>query len=131
MSTFVTKPIPSSPPEVSAVLRPWGSFRQYAHNREVTVSLMEVRPGQRLSLQSHTGRAELWIVLDEGALVQIGDAVHHPRAGEELWIPPGVRHRLSSTAQTVRVLEVAFGNWQQEDITRYEDDYNRPGIGDR
>jgi hypothetical protein len=23
----------------------------------------------------------------------------------------------------VRVLEVAFGNWQQADITRYEDDF--------
>jgi len=38
-----------------------------------TVSLMEVRPGRRLSLQSHTGRAELWIVMDVGAEVQVGD----------------------------------------------------------
>jgi len=51
-----------------------GSFQQYAHNRDCTVSLMTVRPGQRLSLQSHTGRAELWIVLDDGAVVQVGAA---------------------------------------------------------
>jgi mannose-1-phosphate guanylyltransferase/mannose-6-phosphate isomerase len=29
-----------------------------------------------------------------------------------------------------RVLEVAFGNWQQEDITRYEDDFDRPEAGE-
>ena len=130
MATFLTKPIPSSPPQVSSVIRPWGSFRQYAHNNEVTVSLMEVRAGQRLSLQSHTGRAELWIVLDEGAVIQIEDVIHHPRAGDELWIPAGARHRLSSSGPVVRVLEVAFGNWQQEDITRYEDDYQRPETGE-
>jgi len=28
------------------------------------------------------------------------------------------------------VLEVAFGNWQQADITRYEDDYQRPDQGE-
>jgi len=131
MSTFATKPIPSSPPQISSTIRPWGSFRQYAHNREVTVSLMEVRPGQRLSLQSHSGRAELWIVLDEGAVVQIDDVIHHPGRGAELWIPAGARHRLSSSGPLVRVLEVAFGNWQQDDITRYEDDYHRPETGDQ
>jgi mannose-1-phosphate guanylyltransferase/mannose-6-phosphate isomerase len=49
----------------------------------------------------------------------------HPKAGEEIWIPANTKHRLSSAGPAVRVLEVAFGNWQQSDITRYEDDYNR------
>jgi mannose-1-phosphate guanylyltransferase/mannose-6-phosphate isomerase len=129
-SRFVTKPIPPACPDIPVVVRPWGSFKQYANNHEVTVSLMTVRAGQRLSLQAHTGRAELWIVLDEGALVQVGEAVLHPRAGEEIWIPANARHRLSSDGPEVRVLEVAFGNWQQEDITRYDDDYRRPDTGE-
>ncbi|HTY58842.1 MAG TPA: phosphomannose isomerase type II C-terminal cupin domain [Bacteroidota bacterium] len=122
--------IPEEIPPIGRVTRPWGSFRQFAHNREVTVSLMSVNPGQRLSLQSHKGRAELWIVLDAGAIVQVDDDVLHPEAGEEIWIPAGARHRLSSGGPSVRVLEVAFGDWQQEDITRYDDDYNRPGAGE-
>lgn len=130
MSSFVTKPIPATQPPVRNVQRPWGSFKQYANNQEVTVSLMTVLPGQRLSAQSHTGRAELWIALDAGAVVQVDDAVYHPRQGEEIWIPAGARHRLGSTGPAVRVLEVAFGNWQQEDITRYEDDYQRPERGE-
>lgn len=134
MTDFVTKFIPSERPPIDYVERPWGFFEQYAHNREVTVSLMSVKPGQRLSLQSHTGRAELWIVLDEGAAVQVNDDVITPAAGDKVWIPAGARHRLSSTVApggpAVRVLEVAFGNWQQADITRYADDYRRPDQGE-
>jgi mannose-6-phosphate isomerase len=115
---------------VRHVERPWGAFRQYATNEPCTVSLMWVKPGQRLSLQAHRGRAELWIVLDEGAEIQVGDNTYHPGAGEEFWIDAGQKHRLSSTGPAVRVLEVAFGDWQQEDITRYADDYQRPAQGD-
>jgi len=118
--------IPSQKPQVGFVERPWGNFKQFAHNIPCTVSLMTVMPGQRLSLQSHTGRAELWIVLDDGALVQVGEQIKEHRAGDEIWIPAMEKHRLScSSNHPVRVLEVAFGNWQQDDITRYDDDYNR------
>ena len=120
------KKIPGSVPPIGRVSRPWGSFRQFAHNVEVTVSLMSVNPGQRLSLQSHRGRAELWIVLDPGAIIQVGEEVLHPEPGAEIWIPAGTKHRLGSAGPEVRVLEVAFGDWQQNDITRYDDDYNRP-----
>ncbi|HTR99709.1 MAG TPA: phosphomannose isomerase type II C-terminal cupin domain [Bacteroidota bacterium] len=123
--------IPGSVPPIGRVSRPWGSFRQFAHNAEVTVSLMSVNPGQRLSLQSHRGRAELWIVLDPGAVVQVNDRIMRPEAGAEIWIPAGARHRLSAEGNTVRVLEVAYGDWQQEDITRYDDDYHRPAEGER
>jgi mannose-1-phosphate guanylyltransferase/mannose-6-phosphate isomerase len=141
MTDSIESLIPTEMPNVGVVERPWGAFRQYAYNEPVTVSLMRVKPGQRLSLQSHEGRAELWIVLDDGAAVQIGDEELYPEAGAELWIPAGARHRLSSThvptaegeaegGPVVRVLEVAFGNWQQADIRRYDDDYDRPQQGE-
>ena len=125
MSEYITKPIPDQKPDVKFVERPWGSFKQYANNEEVTVSLMTVKPSQRLSLQSHTGRAELWIVLDDGAILQVGEEISHPRKGDEVWIRANEKHRLSSDGPPVRVIEVAFRNWQQDDIKRYEDDYKR------
>lgn len=126
MTNYVTKPIPAEKPPVAFVSRPWGSFKQYAFNQDCTVSMMTVLPGQRLSLQSHTGRAELWIVIDDGAVVQVGENINTCRAGEEIWIPANEKHRLSCAGETpVRVLEVAFGNWQQDDIKRYQDDYVR------
>ncbi|HMR18964.1 MAG TPA: phosphomannose isomerase type II C-terminal cupin domain [Sphingobacterium sp.] len=126
MKKSETFSLPLTKPKVGYVERPWGSFKQFAHNEHCTVSLMTVTPGQRLSLQSHTGRAELWIVIDDGAIVQVGDTKHVYQAGEEIWIPANEKHRLSCQGTTpVRVLEVAFGDWQQEDIKRYEDDYAR------
>lgn len=122
--------LPPAKPPVGFTERPWGSFLQYAHNLPVTVSLMTMNPGQRLSLQSHPGRAELWIVLDEGAIVQVDDEIWEARVGEEVWIPANGKHRLTSAGPAVRVLEVAFGNWQQNDITRYDDDYGRSSEGE-
>lgn len=128
---YVTKPIPEAKPVVNLVTRPWGAFSQYAFNQDCTVSLMTVSPGQRLSLQSHTGRAELWIVLDDGATVQVDDKTTEYRAGDEIWIPVNTKHRLSCNGSSpVRVLEIAFGNWQQADITRYSDDYARAAQGE-
>jgi mannose-6-phosphate isomerase len=132
MTDPATAFLPAARPAVGFVERPWGSFRQYAHNQPCTVSLMTVQPGRRLSLQSHTGRAELWIVLDDGAVVQVGDTERICRAGDEFWIPANERHRLGCRGdQPVRVLEVAFGNWQPADITRYADDFGRPMVGEQ
>jgi len=127
----VTKPIPATQPPAPLVQRPWGSFQQYALNQECTVSLMTVQPGRRLSLQSHTARAELWVVLDDGAVVEVGEEKRICQAGDQVWIPANTRHRLSCQGdRAVRVLEVAFGNWQQADITRFADDFQRPRQGE-
>ena len=127
MKTNSIETIPAEKPTIPYVQRPWGSFKQFAHNQNCTVSLMTVLPGQRLSLQSHTGRAELWIVLDDGAVVQVGNEQQVCQAGDEVWIGRNQKHRLSSCKnKPVRVLEVAFGTWQQEDIQRFADDYHRP-----
>lgn len=130
MSTTPDTGIAITEPVITETVRPWGRFRQFAHNHPVTVSLMQVQEGQRLSLQAHPGRGELWVVLDEGATVHIGDRQWRPALGEEIWIPPNCKHRLGSLQGTVRVLEVAFGNWQQDDIIRFEDDYARPAHGE-
>ena len=130
MSKFITKPIPAEQPPIEQIVRPWGSFKQYGHNVEMTVSMMTVNPGQRLSLQRHTARAELWIVMDKGAKVEVDDTVYYPEPGDEIWIPVQGKHRLSSIEGSVRVLEIAFGNWQLDDIERFEDDYKRPSEGE-
>ena len=118
-------PNPARRPPTESVEKPWGGFRQYAHTQAVTVSLMTVAAGQRLSLQSHQARAELWIALDDGAVIEIDGAVTHAKAGDEFWIPAGAKHRLGSAGAEVRVLEVAYGDWQADDIQRYADDYGR------
>lgn len=127
MKKEMLETIPEQKPAIGYVERPWGAFKQFAHNQNCTVSLMTVLPGQRLSLQSHNDRAELWVILDDGAVVQVGEDQRVCQAGEEIWIGRNQKHRLGSCRnKPVRVLEVAFGNWQQNDIKRFADDYRRP-----
>lgn len=112
-------------PEAEDVIRPWGALRKLVSNHKVTVNLIFVESNQRLSLQSHSNRAELWIVLDEGAIIEIGEKIFYPKTLEEIWIPVQTKHRLSSAGPNVRVLEIAFGHYELSDITRFADDFHR------
>lgn len=107
-------------PEINNVTRLWGSFDQFARNAPCTVSLMYVEPGKHLSIQSHSMRDELWIVIDDNALVQLGENESVFHQNDRVWIPAGTKHCLTNPgAEPIRVLEVAFGTWEQEDIVRY------------
>lgn len=105
--------------------RPWGNFRRFAHNQECTVKILTVEAGESLSLQSHKLRDELWIVLDEGLRVQVDDAIFEPKPRDEIVIMRGQKHRLSSAGPKGRVLEVAFGHFDEDDIERSDDVYGR------
>jgi mannose-6-phosphate isomerase len=108
------------------VKKPWGKFEQYTHNAVSTVKIITVRPGGILSLQYHHRRDELWVVLDPGARVEVGGRVLHPQKGEKVFIPRMEEHRLSSASvEPVRILEISFGEFDEDDIVRLEDAYGR------
>jgi mannose-6-phosphate isomerase len=113
-------------PPITEVEKPWGKFEQYTHNTPSTVKIITVQPGGALSLQYHQRRDELWVVLDAGAQIQLGGVDIRPRAGERVFIPRTTPHRLSATGDgAVRILEVAFGEFDEEDIVRLDDVYGR------
>ncbi len=107
--------------------RPWGRYREYARNEPCTVWIVEMEPGEAGSLQSHEHFDELWIMLDDGGVVQVGDEVLRPRAYDEILIRRGTKHRLSNESGTepLRMLEVVYGEVRDEDKVRYEDKYGR------
>jgi mannose-1-phosphate guanylyltransferase/mannose-6-phosphate isomerase len=107
------------------VKKPWGNFKRYTLNEPTTVKIITVEPRQCLSKQAHRMRDELWIPLDEGAEMEIGDRKIHPKKEEEIWIPRNVVHRLAAKNKQVRVLEISFGTFDEEDVIRYEDKYGR------
>lgn len=114
------------PPKTTRVKKPWGRFEQYAHNHPSTVKIITVEPGGTLSYQYHDHRDELWVILDEGARVEIGDETTYPNPGEELFIPRRTAHRLSCVGEgQIRLLEVSFGVFDEDDIVRLEDAYGR------
>jgi mannose-6-phosphate isomerase len=106
--------------------RPWGGFRRYTHNQVSTVKIITVNPGEVLSLQYHRHREELWVALDTGLRVTLGDRVWDPEPYEEIFIPQGTQHRIAGIgAQPSRWLEISFGQFDEQDIVRLEDHYGR------
>ncbi len=109
------------------VIRPWGSFQSLllADNHQVKEILVE--PGQRLSLQSHDKRCEHWIVAHGPALITVGNQEKLFNTGEHIFIPKQARHRLANPGtEPINIVEIQLGSYLgEDDIIRYEDDYQR------
>jgi mannose-6-phosphate isomerase len=116
---------PHQDPVVVTDQRPWGSFERFTLNEPSTVKLIYVGPGERLSLQRHEYRDELWVALDPGAVFEVAGRRIEPEVGERVLIRAGDAHRLSSGGPAIRVMEIAFGNFDEDDIERLEDNYGR------
>ena len=115
-------------PQAIKVEKPWGEFEQYTHNQKSTVKIIIAAPGGILSSQYHFKRDELWVVLDEGARVELGHEILYPHPQQKVFIPHETIHRLSAVGdKPVRVLEISFGEFDEEDIVRLEDAYGRVG----
>jgi mannose-6-phosphate isomerase len=116
-------------PRTIAVEKPWGKFEQYTHNMPSTVKVITVRPSEALSLQYHNGRDELWVALDPGAQVEVGDQSLNLEPEEMVFIPRRTPHRLSAIGEEpVRILEISLGEFDEYDIVRLEDVYGRVEI---
>jgi mannose-6-phosphate isomerase-like protein (cupin superfamily) len=106
--------------------RPWGRFTTYIANGDsVTAKILVVNPGQRLSLQCHSKRSERWICLEGEALVEINGRKRILRPTQEAKVPVGAKHRLGAGPLGTKVLEIAQGIFNEDDIVRLEDDYSR------
>ena len=112
--------------EVFVSERPWGQFQQFVKNESVTVKIITVNPGHRLSLQTHGHRDEMWQILDVPIDIEVDDRTWVAQPGERVWVPQGARHRIANTGtQPGRLLEIAFGDFDETDIERLQDDYSR------
>ena len=107
--------------------RPWGHFETLALSDRFQVKRIVVKPGAKLSLQSHVHRSEHWIVVSGTAKVTIDDAVRLVTENQSVYIPLGAVHRMENTGKVDMVLiEVQTGAYLgEDDITRYEDIYAR------
>jgi len=105
--------------------RPWGGFVQFTLNESTTVKILILKPNQRLSLQYHHKRKEFWKFLDNPAEVTLGKKVIQVKVDDEIIIEPKMPHRIKALDKTVRVLEISFGFFDENDQVRLEDDYGR------
>ncbi len=105
--------------------RPWGSFDKFCENEKCTVKIIDVKPGKKLSLQYHYQREEFWRIISGKAKILIGDKIFNAKEGDEFFIPLKVKHRIMTEKDDVKILEISLGHFDEEDIVRLEDEYNR------
>ena len=114
--------------------RPWGTFKVLLETKYTKVKEIVVLPEQRLSLQYHNHRSEVWTIVRGDGIVSLpGPFDRSPSempvdVGKVIQIAQGDFHRITAGASGVTFIEVQLspsGICDEEDIVRLEDDYNR------
>jgi mannose-6-phosphate isomerase-like protein (cupin superfamily) len=121
------KTAPQKIDRIERTMRPWGWFETVSEAPGHKIKRIGVLPGQRISLQKHTQRAEHWVVVQGTARVMLDAQTFDLGVGQHCDIALGQVHRLTNvTEQPVEIVEVQFGAYLgEDDITRLGDDYGR------
>jgi mannose-6-phosphate isomerase len=108
--------------------RPWGRFEKFHENKPCTVKLIYINANSRLSLQYHNKRSEFWKVVKGTAIVELDGKIVILTEGEIIAIPRRAKHRVGALDSDCVILEIAYGKFDENDIVRIEDDYQRAGM---
>ncbi len=109
------------------VYRPWGWYQTLNRGERYQVKCIMVKPGGKLSLQSHHHRSEHWVVVKGTLEVTKGEETELLSENQSTYIPIGKPHRLANPGKIPAFLiEVQSGPYLDEnDIVRFEDIYRR------
>ena len=109
------------------VYRPWGYYTVLGEGKGFLTKMIQVNPGQKLSVQSHNHRSEHWVVLEGTAKVVLEGKEHILSPGHSVDIAVKEIHSLQNPYDEVlKIVEVQKGDILiEEDIIRYEDIYGR------
>ncbi len=105
--------------------RPWGDEEILTLNGSSSVKILTINPGQRCSLQYHNNREEFWKLIEGEAILEINGQKIEAKIGDEFFIEKKMTHRLIGKDKPAKILEIAFGEFDEADIVRQEDDYGR------
>jgi len=109
------------------VYRPWGWYEGLNRGDRYQVKRIMVKPGGKLSLQSHHHRSEHWVVVKGTLEITKGGETNLLTENQSTYIPIGEKHRLSNPGKIPAFLiEVQSGAYlNEDDIVRFEDIYRR------
>ena len=109
--------------------RPWGYYTTIHGNDNTGYKVKKicVFTNSRLSLQSHNQRSEHWVIVQGKAKVQIGDEFVELNKNQHVYIPIKTLHRIENIGEELLIfIETQIGDYLgEDDIIRYQDDYNR------
>jgi len=118
--------------------RSWGYYRVlHSDGPETKVKELTVAPGNRLSLQKHKDRKELWMVSYGDAIVLSGKdldslEIFELKKHDQLYIDYNEWHQLqNNTEKELRIVEIQYGrNCIEEDIIRINSSKEANSQGD-
>lgn len=105
--------------------RPWGNFERFTLNEKTTVKIITVSAGESISLQTHEHRDEFWRVIKGSGTIRIAGKDTLAQEGGMFFTPRGAEHRITGGPEGLVCLEIAFGDFDEDDIKRLEDRYGR------
>lgn len=105
--------------------RPWGSFTEFTENVISTVKIITVNANEELSLQYHLKRDEFWYVISGTGIATISGLKKGLEPGSTCMVPRHTQHRIKANNETLTILEISFGIFEETDIIRLEDRYGR------
>ncbi len=105
--------------------RPWGKFEKYVENQKCTVKTLYLKPNSQTSLQYHDKRDEWWKVIKGSVLIIVNDEKHKLIENDSFFIKRKLKHQIINLENPSMVLEISMGEFDEEDIVRLEDIYNR------
>ncbi|MDR3292699.1 MAG: SIR2 family protein [Clostridiales bacterium] len=132
--------------DICVARRPWGSIEILADEKQCSVRILTIEADRSLSFQRHLCRDEFFVSIDDNIGLEICgenlDDISEYKSfsditmikslvlekGDYILIPRGIWHRFKASKERVRVLEVGYGIYDQDnDIERKEDPYGRVG----
>ena len=105
--------------------RPWGRFEKYVENKKCTVKTLYLKPNSQTSLQYHDKRDEWWKVIKGSVLIIVNDEKHKLIENDSFFIKRKLKHQIINLENPSMVLEISMGEFDEEDIVRIKDIYNR------
>ncbi|MEZ2600976.1 mannose-1-phosphate guanylyltransferase/mannose-6-phosphate isomerase [Kluyvera intermedia] len=92
------------------IYRPWGKITSVDSGERYQVNRITVKPGEKISSQTHYHRAEHWIVVAGTAKVTKGDSDSILTENESVYIPIGVNHVLENVGRLpLEIIEIQSG----------------------
>ena len=104
-----------------------GCSRRSVRCQQLKSKVITVNPQSQISYQSHSKRAEHWIITRGQGEVVLNDEVIAVKGGSHVFIPIGAKHRIRNNSDSIlEFVEVQLGSYfGEDDIVRYQDDYKR------
>ena len=95
--------------------------------KDVIHRMIEVKPGEQISLQRHFHRSEHWVVTHGEATIEKGENTMTLTRGDYIFVEKKEIHRIKNESdEELRIVEVQIGDLiSEEDIERLEDIYAR------